>query len=105
MAVAAKLLDAPDNKSSVLRVARKKPVCALERPSWPRIPERPRPPKKHKQLKALQRAKMLSSYRILAPADVLAIEVWGGRDWRPAVSSGGVAIETARLRARTLVTP
>jgi hypothetical protein len=63
------------------------------------------PPKKHKQLKALQRAKMLSSYRILAPADVLAIEVWGGRDWRPAVSSGGVAIETARLRARTLVTP
>jgi hypothetical protein len=34
---------------------------------------------------------------------VLEIEVWGGRDWQPAVSSGGVAIEIGQLRARALV--
>jgi len=41
--------------------------------------------------------------KISGPAHVLAVEVFGGRDWRPAVSSGGVAIEVGRLRQRTLV--
>ena len=41
--------------------------------------------------------------RIVGPAHVLAVEVFGGRDWRPAVSSGEVAIEVGRLRKRTLV--
>jgi hypothetical protein len=59
--------------------------------------------KKHKQFKALQRAKTLSTNRILAPADVLATEVWGGREWRPATSSGGLPIEISRIRARALV--
>jgi hypothetical protein len=54
---------------------------------------------------ALQRAKTLSSTRILAPADVIDAEVWGGREWQPAISSGGVAVEVGRLRARALVTP
>ena len=43
--------------------------------------------------------------RIVGPAHVLAIEVFGGRDWRPAVSSGGVPIEVSRLRPRTLMSP
>src|SRR5262249_34696122 len=59
--------------------------------------------RKDSRNKALQRAKTLSSHRIFGPADVLAIEVWGSRQWQPAVSSGGVAIEVGRLRARVLV--
>src|SRR5262245_13200514 len=61
------------------------------------------PPKKDKKPKRLQRAKLVSSRPILGPADVLAVEVWGGRFWRPATSSGGVPIEIGRLRSRTLV--
>jgi hypothetical protein len=61
------------------------------------------PPKKHKQFKALQRAKMLSSTRIWGPADVIDAEVWGGREWQPAISGGGVEIEVGRLRPRALV--
>jgi hypothetical protein len=44
-----------------------------------------------------------SAGRIVGPAHVLAAEVFGGRDWRPTVSGGGVAIEIGRLRQRTLV--
>jgi len=61
-----------------------------------------KPPKKDNKLNALQRAKTLSSHRILAPADVLAVEVFD-RTWKPAISSGGIAIEVSRLRARALV--
>jgi hypothetical protein len=61
-----------------------------------------KPPKKDKKFKALQRAKALSSTRILAPEYVLAVEVFG-RAWQPAISSAGVAIETSRVRARALV--
>jgi len=43
--------------------------------------------------------------RIVGPAHVLAIEIFGGRDWRPTVSSGGVPIEVSRLRQRTLMSP
>jgi hypothetical protein len=60
-------------------------------------------PKKPRQFKALQRAKLLSSRRILAPADVLTTEVWGGREWQRATGSGGVLVEISRLRARALV--
>jgi hypothetical protein len=60
------------------------------------------PPKKDSRFKALQRAKTLSSTRILGPRCVLDAEVFGGREWRPAVSSDGVAIEVSRIRARTL---
>jgi hypothetical protein len=52
---------------------------------------------------ALQRAKTLSSHRVLAPAHVLACEVFGGRGWRHATSSGGVAVEVGHLRSRALV--
>jgi hypothetical protein len=34
---------------------------------------------------------------------VIAIEVFGARNWRPAISSGGVAVEVSRLRSRALV--
>jgi hypothetical protein len=61
------------------------------------------PHKKANKSNALQRAKTLSSTRILAPADVLAVEVWGGRKWRPAITSGGVPIEIGHLRERALV--
>jgi hypothetical protein len=62
----------------------------------------PTPPEKNKnKLKVLQRAKTLSSHRILASARVLAVEF--DRPWRLATSSGGVAIEIGRLRKRALV--
>src|SRR5262249_56690977 len=48
---------------------------------------------KDSKYNALQRAKTLSSHRVLAPAHVLACEVFGGRSWRHATSSGGVAVE------------
>jgi hypothetical protein len=59
---------------------------------------------KDSKYNALQRAKTLSSNRIFGPADVLDAEVFD-RAWTPAVSSGGVAVEVGRLRARALVTP
>src|SRR5215831_4003265 len=61
------------------------------------------PPKKDNKFKALQRAKTLSSHRVLAPAHVLACEVFGGRSWQHATSSGGVAVEVGHLRSRALV--
>jgi hypothetical protein len=60
------------------------------------------PPKKNSKLKALQRVKTLSSHRIFGPADVLAVELFN-RDWKPGISSSGVAIEIGRLPARALV--
>jgi endogenous inhibitor of DNA gyrase (YacG/DUF329 family) len=53
---------------------------------------------------ALQRAKIQSGTRILGPASVLAIEVFG-RAWQSRTSSGGVPIEVAQLRPRALVNP
>jgi hypothetical protein len=60
------------------------------------------PSKKDREFKVLQRAKTLSSHRILGPAHVLNAEVFG-RVWQYMVSNGGVAIEVSRLRARALV--
>ena len=54
------------------------------------------PPKIVNEIKGLQ-------VPIRASTGVINAEVWGGRDWRPARSSGGVRIEVSRLRARTLV--
>jgi hypothetical protein len=61
------------------------------------------PLKKRNNFNVLQRAKTLSSHRIFGPPDVLAVEVWGGRSWEPAISGDGIAVEIARLRPRTLV--
>jgi hypothetical protein len=64
----------------------------------------PTPPReKQNKLKVLQRAKTLSSHRVLAPAHVLACEVFGGRGWRHAISTGGVAVEVGHLRSRAFV--
>src|SRR5262245_16538647 len=60
-----------------------------------------RPTNPHKS-NALQRAKTLSSKRIFAPADVLAVEIFD-RLWKPAISSNGLPISIAPLRQRTLV--
>jgi len=46
---------------------------------------------------------MLSSRRIFGPADVLAVEVWGDRSWKPSISSSGVPVEIGCLRERTLL--
>ena len=63
----------------------------------------PTTPEKNKnKLKALQRAKTLSSNRISAPADVLDAEVFN-RHWQPTTSSGGVMSQVSRVRARALV--
>lgn len=51
-----------------------------------------------------QGAKFLSSPPIYAPARVLDAELFAGA-WKPAISTDGVAIEIARLRARALVSP
>jgi hypothetical protein len=61
------------------------------------------PLKKQNKFKALQRAKTLSSHRILAPEQVLAIEVFGGRVWQHATSRDGVVVEIGRIRGRALV--
>jgi hypothetical protein len=79
----------------------KKSLAATFRPA----PLRFRHPQKlSNKFKVLQRAKRLSSIRILAPAHVIGVEVFG-RSWKSVISSGGVAIEVGRLRARALVTP
>ena len=52
-------------------------------------------PKKANKLKALQRAKMLSSRRIFGPADVLGVEVWGGHSWEPSISSSACESRSA----------
>jgi hypothetical protein len=70
--------------------------------STPTIALPTNPPKKDRQIKALQRAKTLSSNRIFGPPQVLAVEVFE-RSWQQATSSGGVAIEIGRLRERALV--
>jgi hypothetical protein len=63
-------------------------------------------PTKHQKIdsnnNALRRSKTQSSTRIVGPASVLAIEVFG-RAWQSRISSGGVAIEVAQLRPRALV--
>jgi hypothetical protein len=57
------------------------------------------PPKNINQVNAARRAKG----GIVAPVDILDVEVFGGRDWRPATSSGGVSIQVGRLRQRALM--
>jgi len=61
------------------------------------------PLEKDSKYNALQWAKTLSSHRVLAPAHVLACEVFGGHGWRHATSTGGVAVEVGHLRSRALV--
>jgi hypothetical protein len=56
-----------------------------------------------KKRNKLQRAKTLSSHRILAPEQVLAIEVFGGRVWQHATSRDGVVVDIGRIRGRALV--
>jgi hypothetical protein len=61
------------------------------------------PPKKASNFNVVQRAKSRSSPHILAPAQVVVVEVFGGA-WHEATSSDGVAIQTRRIRPRALVT-
>jgi endogenous inhibitor of DNA gyrase (YacG/DUF329 family) len=68
-------------------------------------PDTGAPPKREKNSSSvsdLQRAKTQSRVEIIAPSDVLAIEVFD-RSWRAATSSSGIAIEVGRLRQRVLV--
>jgi hypothetical protein len=59
--------------------------------------------KKNNDYKALRGRISQSRHRVFGPLDVIEAEVWRGRDWQPAISSGGVPIEVGRLRARALV--
>jgi hypothetical protein len=59
-------------------------------------------PKKTCAISTLQTAVAQSRAEIIAPADVLASEVFD-RAWQATVSSGGVALEVGRLRQRALV--
>jgi len=54
------------------------------------------PPEKLNEIKGTQT-------RICAARRVLDVEIWGGRSWQDAVSSGGVAIQVSRVRPRSLV--
>jgi hypothetical protein len=56
-----------------------------------------RPGKKQRSLNALEGGKTRSTARIIGPADVLTVEVFGGRSWQRQVSSDGIATEVARL--------
>jgi hypothetical protein len=71
-------------------------------PSGSNTPLGTTPLKKENKFKALQRAKSLSSHRILAPERVLAVEVFD-RAWQHATSSDGVAIQMSRIRPRALL--
>jgi hypothetical protein len=54
--------------------------------------------------KNINEFKGANSCRIIGPEHVIDAEVFSGREWQPAISSGGVPIEIGRLRARALVT-
>jgi hypothetical protein len=55
------------------------------------------------KINALQRAKIRSSTPILGPSNVIGVEVFGGRAWKPLTSAGGVTGERAQLRPRVLI--
>ena len=61
------------------------------------------PPKKINGANALDKLKS----RLRAPPglwrEIVAVEVFGGRDWQPVVSSHGVICEIGKLRPRALV--
>jgi hypothetical protein len=76
--------------------------CAYTARSNPRT-YRGLPPHKSDARSAHFTGLKVSPAPIRASAHVLAVEVWGGSDWQPAVSSGGVPIEVAKIRPRGLV--
>jgi endogenous inhibitor of DNA gyrase (YacG/DUF329 family) len=66
-----------------------------------------RAPAKHQKtlsnFNALQTAKSLSSHPIFGPPQVFEVEVFGGREWRSAMRSAGIALEIGHIRRRALV--
>jgi len=86
------------------RCRKKTAVHALKiEPRYPSSGAPTDPPKKASNFNAVQRAKSRPSLHILAPAQVVAVEVFGGV-WHESTSSDGVAIQTRRIRPRALVT-
>jgi hypothetical protein len=63
----------------------------------------PNPQKNINGFKSLPAPKSGSSIVLLAPRHVIEAEVFGGRQWRSVVSSGGVICEVSTWRRRTLV--
>jgi hypothetical protein len=61
------------------------------------------PPKKINGANSLQALKSQSRVPPDLWREILAVEVFGGRDWLPVVSSGGVTCEVGKLRPRALV--
>jgi hypothetical protein len=61
------------------------------------------PPKKINGANALQALKSRSRVPPDLWREIVQIELFGGRDWRPIVSSGGVTCEVGKLRPRALV--
>jgi hypothetical protein len=57
-----------------------------------------KPPKKSNGFNGLQVAKSGSTLHIYGPRDVIATELFDGRDWTPVLSPDGVITEVARLR-------
>src|SRR5262249_16977433 len=80
--------------------------CASKAPIDPRG-YRDSPPRKRRarsaHLAGLKSGDRGDRARISTPAHVIAAEVWGGRDWQPAISSDGIEIEISRVRPRALV--
>jgi hypothetical protein len=60
------------------------------------------PLKKANGFKVLRAQKNGSSIPQNLRQKVIETEIFGGREWRPGVSSGGVAYEAGKLRPRTL---
>ena len=72
---------------------------------YPRSGRETKPRKKANKSRQLRERLLRSTSRILAPADVIEIEVFGGLSWQRVVSSDGVVTEVAYLRKPTLVSP
>jgi hypothetical protein len=85
------------------RCRKKTAVHALKlEPRYPPSGASANLPKKASNFNGMQKEKSRSSPHILAPAQVAAVEIFGGA-WHEATSSDGVAIQTRRVRPRALV--
>src|SRR5262249_57203702 len=62
----------------------------------------PAPLKKANGFNTLPAPKSGSSIALQAPRHVIEAELFGGREWQPVISSGGVVCEVGTLRQRAL---
>jgi hypothetical protein len=69
---------------------------------YPTTSAPPNPPKRVNSFNVLRTPKTQSRLSQKLRRQVIETEIFGGREWQPGVSSGGVAYEVSRLRPRAL---